>query len=173
MIAIVGPSGVGKDSVMAGLRAEKGGIGLVRRVITRAPDPDGENHISLSVDEFEHAKTAGDYILDWQAHGLNYAIPKASLGPLMQGGDMLINLSRNVLLDANSVFENFVVVNLTASPDVLRARLQARGRETKEDIEKRIARAVDPLPAALTTHMINNDHSIEITIKTIIDCLDL
>jgi len=57
MIAIVGPSGVGKDSVMSGLcRANKNFL-LVQRAITRAPDPLGENHIALDEDEFENAKT--------------------------------------------------------------------------------------------------------------------
>ncbi|MEO0912102.1 MAG: hypothetical protein AAFY59_03810 [Pseudomonadota bacterium] len=34
-IAVVGPSGVGKDSVMAGMAARTGQLKLVRRVITR------------------------------------------------------------------------------------------------------------------------------------------
>ena len=172
MIAIVGPSGVGKDSVMSGLcRANKNFL-LVQRAITRAPDPLGENHISLNEDEFENAKTAGAFILDWTAHGLSYGIPFASIKLLHHGQNMLINLSRNVLAEANSVFENFVVINLWASKDVLRQRLYSRGREDNKDIEKRIERNVLALPPDLNVHSVNNDHLLDQTINNIIEYLD-
>lgn len=73
MIAVVGPSGVGKDSVMSGLCLAKTDLSLVQRAITRAPDHLGENHISLSEKEFENAKTAGQFVLDWKAHGFHMA----------------------------------------------------------------------------------------------------
>ncbi|NDH70962.1 MAG: phosphonate metabolism protein/1,5-bisphosphokinase (PRPP-forming) PhnN [Rhodobacteraceae bacterium] len=172
MIAIVGPSGVGKDSVMSGLcRANKNFL-LVQRAITRAPDPLGENHISLSEKEFENAKKAGQFVLDWKAHGLSYGIPFNSISALHKGQDMLINLSRNVLEEAHAVFDNFVVINLSASKDVLRQRLLARGREDDKDIEKRIERNVLALPPDLNVHSVNNDHLIDQTINNIIEYLD-
>lgn len=172
MIAVVGPSGVGKDSVMSGLCRANKNLLLVQRAITRAPDPLGENHISLDEGEFENAKTAGEFILDWKAHGLSYGIPFTSVNFLHHGQNMLINLSRNVLAEANSAFENFVVINLWASKDVLRQRLHARGRENDKEIEKRIARKVSALPPDLNVHSVNNDHPLDQTISNIIEYLD-
>ena len=172
MIAVVGPSGVGKDSVMSGLCLAKTDLSLVQRAITRAPDHLGENHISLSEKEFENAKTAGQFVLDWKAHGLSYGIPFNSISALHKGQDMLINLSRNVLEEAHAVFDNFVVINLSASKDVLRQRLLARGRESDAEIEKRIARSVPALSSQLNVHSVNNDHTLDHTINTIIEYLD-
>ena len=85
---------------------------------------------------------------------------------------MLINLSRNVLAEANSVFENFVVINLWASKDVLRQRLYSRGRENDKDIDRRIERNVLALPPDLNVHSVNNDHLLDQTINNIIEYLD-
>lgn len=67
MIAVVGPSGVGKDSVMAGIVAAMPDISLVRRIITRAPGLGGEQYDAVSVSEFEEMKAAGQFALDWGA----------------------------------------------------------------------------------------------------------
>ncbi len=52
VIAVVGPSGVGKDSVMDALVARVPGIRRVRRVITRPEGEEGEAFDRVSVDEF-------------------------------------------------------------------------------------------------------------------------
>ena len=51
LVLVVGPSGAGKDSLLNGAREAFRGdarIGFARRVITRPPDPYGENHEPVS-----------------------------------------------------------------------------------------------------------------------------
>ena len=55
LVLVVGPSGAGKDSVIAGARAAlKGDAGVVfpRRFVTRLSNPDAEDHVSMSEMEF-------------------------------------------------------------------------------------------------------------------------
>lgn len=52
LIAVVGPSGVGKDSVMAGIHEAMPRLHLVRRVITRAPELGGEDYDAVSDEQF-------------------------------------------------------------------------------------------------------------------------
>ena len=52
LIAVVGPSGVGKDSVLQGIHEVMPNLHLVRRVITRAPALGGEAYDPVSVPEF-------------------------------------------------------------------------------------------------------------------------
>lgn len=164
LIAVVGPSGVGKDSVMAGLHAARPGLGIVRRVITRAPDLGSEDFVALTEAEFNRARERGDFALHWGAHGLFYGIPTSVQSTLAQGQDMLVNLSRGVLQQAQQQFPGLIVLHLTASPAVLAERLAWRGRETADQIAARLGRNVDPLPADLNVVSLSNDGDLAQTV---------
>jgi len=149
LIGVVGPSGVGKDSVMAALASMSPDVTLVRRVITRDPEAGGEEYEPVGEAEFERRVQAGDFALHWRAHGLRYGVPIAVEDDLAAGRLCLVNLSRGVLADAQALFDGFVVLNLTAPRDVLAQRLLQRGRERADVIEERLARAEFALPDGL------------------------
>ncbi len=164
LIAVVGPSGVGKDSVMAGMCAADPTLSLVRRTITRAPDLGGEDYDAVTVPEFETRTKAGEFAVHWRAHGLFYGIPNAVQGDLVAGHDCLANFSRGALAAGQGAFDRFIVLNITASPERLAERLRARGRETEADIERRLAGAAKPLPDGLTVITVNNDGALNDTV---------
>ncbi len=165
LIAVVGPSGVGKDSVMVGIVAAMPSVRVVRRAITRAPGLGGEDYDALSETEFVTRREAGAFCLYWQAHGLHYGIPKETLAAVATGTDHLINLSRKVLEQASAVFPRLLVINLTARPETLAARMAGRGRENAEDIRKRLARSVEDFAPHLDVRNLSNDGPIEITVQ--------
>ncbi|WP_323767576.1 phosphonate metabolism protein/1,5-bisphosphokinase (PRPP-forming) PhnN [Marinovum sp.] len=164
LIAVVGPSGVGKDSVMAGLTAALPGLHRVRRVITRAPDLGGEDHEAVSVAEFEARAASGAFAVHWQAHGLRYGIPVAVTHRLASGTDCLVNFSRRALGQAVAVFPDVVVLSITARPETLARRLATRGREDPAEIASRLAQAETPLPAGLEVIALSNDGPLTETI---------
>lgn len=141
-VAVVGPSGAGKDTVMGHVRDRLEGdprYVFARRVVTRDPNG-GEDHDCLDPAAFAAAEADGAYVLSWQAHGLGYGIP-AAYGRMVDDGAVVIaNLSRAVLPAARARFPRFRVLEITAPPAVLAARLKARGRESKAEIEARLAR---------------------------------
>ncbi|KIN69802.1 Phosphonate metabolism ATP-binding protein PhnN [Sulfitobacter noctilucicola] len=157
LFAIVGPSGVGKDSVLAGLHDALPQMHLVRRVITRAPELGGEEYDSVSVAQFETLKNDGAFAVHWGAHGLYYGIPVTVKYQLGKGTDCLANFSRDALAEAAEVFPRLTVLNITASPDTLARRLTARGRETKAEITRRLSQADKPLPDGLDVIHLPND----------------
>lgn len=171
LIAVVGPSGVGKDSVMAGLIAARPGLSAIRRATTRAPEAGGEEYDPLTPDAFAAARAAGDFALTWGAHGLFYAIPRAALAPLAQGHDLLANLSRNVLTEAAATVPRLTVLHVIASPAILARRLADRGRETEADIAARLARQTDPLPDGLDIVTVTNDGALRQTVATALAAL--
>ncbi len=154
-IAVVGPSGVGKDSVMEALIAANPDFHRVRRVITRPSAAGGEDFEGVSREEFETRRDAGAFALWWPAHGLLYGIPSSVQKTLSLGIDVLANLSRAQLLAAAEVFPGLHVLHITAAPEILAQRLAARGRETPEDIRARLAREV-ALPEGLTVTEVDN-----------------
>ncbi|MEE4189225.1 MAG: phosphonate metabolism protein/1,5-bisphosphokinase (PRPP-forming) PhnN [Roseobacter sp.] len=164
LIAVVGPSGVGKDSVMQGVADVIPNLHQVRRVITRAPELGGEDYDAVSVAEFQEMKENGAFAVHWDAHGLFYGIPVMVRYQLNRGTDCLANFSRKALLAGASAFPNFVVLNITAQPETVASRLAARGRESTAEIAKRLAGAEKPLPDGLDVIPLSNDGPLEQTI---------
>ena len=86
----------------------------------------------------------------------------------------LVNLSRAVLAEAEALFEGFATLNLIASPDVLAARLRARGRETEEEIARRLSRSGFALPQGLKRVVeIRNDGPLDATVSAILAALHM
>jgi ribose 1,5-bisphosphokinase len=137
---------------------------LVRRVITRAPALGGEDYDAVSVPEFEDLVENGAFAVHWRAHGLHYGIPITVRYQLGKGTDCLANLSRKALVEAAETFPNFVVLNISATQQTLAHRLSARGRETEEEIAKRLAQADKPLPAGLHVIDLANDGPLSQTV---------
>lgn len=166
LIAVVGPSGVGKDSLMAALAARDPQLGIVRRVITRAPGLGGEDYEPATEAAFDAMTAAGAFCLTWGAHDLHYGIPRAVCDRVAGGEVLLVNLSRGVLVRAAEVFPGLVVLNVTAQPETLARRLADRGRETKAGIASRLERAKRALPAGIDAIEIANDGPLEQTATT-------
>lgn len=164
LIAVVGPSGVGKDSVMQGLAAADPTLHLVRRTITRAPELGGEDYDAVSVAKFNDLAAAGYFAVHWGAHALQYGIPARVQTVLAEGQDCLANFSRSALLAGDAAFADFCVLNITARSDTLAARLAARGRESEAQIAKRLAQAGKPLPVGLKVMTLSNDGALDATI---------
>ena len=171
LIAVVGPSGVGKDSVMEALAHAHPKLGLVKRVITRPQGLGGEDYYPVSEDDFLSRKARGDFVLDWPAHGLLYGIPKEIKEDLALGQDFLVNLSRAVLPAAKQVFPDLVTLRLTASQETLLSRLSARGRETEDDIKQRLSRADFPMPEGVDYIDLGNDGALVDTINKALELL--
>jgi len=146
LVAIVGPSGAGKDTLLAALCAARPDLVLARRAITRPAGAGGEAHEALSPAAFAERVAAGDFLVHWQAHGLHYGIPRAVLADVAAGRTVLFNGSRAALPAARAAFPALTVVMVTAPAPVLAARLAARGRESAEDIEARLNRGALSAP---------------------------
>lgn len=153
LVAVVGPSGAGKDTLMAMACVVDPDIRAARRVITRPPDAGGEDFEGVSEAEFTRRLHAGEFILHWQAHGLGYGIPACELSG---GGTVLMNLSRAVLRDAMARFPDLTVLHITAPAPILAARLAARGRETRADQAQRLERAGFDLPPDIPVRTVMN-----------------
>ena len=161
LFAVVGPSGVGKDTLMEAAQLRLPDLHVVRRVITRPSDAGGEAFEGVSPQTFAARKARGDFALDWQAHGLSYGIPVQIEALMADGVDVVFNGSRGVLADTFRKYPQLQVLHITASPEVLATRLAARGREDQQDIARRLKRADYALPQGLNVTTIRNDGALE------------
>ena len=144
LVLVVGPSGVGKDTLIAYCRRRLADTGMVvfpRRAITRPAGDDTEDHESVSDEEFRRRNATGGFALGWQAHGLSYGVPAGIDDELLAGRTVVVNVSRAIIDAARQRYPCLKVVCVTASPEILAARLQGRGRESQADIAQRLNRA--------------------------------
>lgn len=160
LIAVVGPSGAGKDTLIRGALLRDPSLCWARRAITR-PASGTEPFESLSEAEFDAGLRANRFALHWHAHGLRYAVAHAQLQPMEAGVTVLLNGSRAALPEVWARFPALRVIEVTAPPDVLRTRLAARGRESAEQIAARVARDPAPLPEGLPVAQVLNDGPVE------------
>lgn len=171
IIAVVGPSGVGKDTLLAGAVAQSGALYWARRVITRPASPGGEPYIGVNRAAFDAERDAGGFALCWDANGLSYGIRHDEFAPARQGRDVVFNGSRGALAGARAVFPDVCVLRISAPSRVLAERLAARGRETRDEIEARLRRASYELPVDLPVIDVVNDATPEIGVARMLAAL--
>lgn len=152
---------------MAGLVAAYPQYVLAHRVITRPQDAGGEVFTETSREAFADLVLQGQFALHWESHGLCYGIPAAVRADLEAGRDVLANLSRAVLKEAVQEFPTCKVVNLTASPEVLAQRLSGRGRETAEEIARRLAQAGRTIPEGIPCITVHNHGPLHQTVAQV------
>ena len=105
LVLVVGPSGVGKDSIIAGAAArlrDDPRVVFARRLITRPADAGGEDHIAVSPAEFAAQREAGGLLLHWNAHGLDYGLPQTLETMRDEGKVVVANVSRTIVADARA-----------------------------------------------------------------------
>lgn len=164
MIVVVGPSGAGKDTLMSfaadRLRGQRG-IHFAQRVITRHSNAGGEDHAAVTQMEFDRRLACGEFCVSWQAHGLSYGIPVSVQTRLQDGEVVVVNGSRSALPHFRHAFARLKVVNVVATLDVLSARLEARGRESRDEILRRLQRSSLEVCGEFDVTTIDNSGTLE------------
>ena len=166
LLVVSGPSGVGKGTLLRRVFAESG-LPLVMSVsaTTRKPRPgeiDGKEYHFLSPEEFETKRLAGDFLECFEVFGTG-----TWYGTLRKTVEDELAADRWVVLEidvqgAKRIKEQFPKA-LTffiepKNPEVLRERLQGRGTETEEAMQRRLATAMEELLHAREfEHRIVND----------------
>ncbi|WP_181172274.1 phosphonate metabolism protein/1,5-bisphosphokinase (PRPP-forming) PhnN [Mesorhizobium sp. B2-2-3] len=143
-VAVVGPSGAGKDTIIGhakALFADETRLEFVRRVITRPSDTASEDHDTLADAAFIEAEADGAFAVSWEAHGLRYGLPAEVDWAVANGHVAVANVSRAIIPALRKRYANLVIVEITASPDVLAGRLAMRGRESRREVLARLARS--------------------------------
>ena len=112
---------------------------IAPRMVTRR-NTQSEHDVELSEQAFKRQQAADQFLFAWQAHGFHYGIDKNILTRLGEGKSILVNGSRAYAEQARWVYPALVMVGIDADPQILKARLKARGREKKAEIEERLLR---------------------------------
>lgn len=142
-VLVCGPSGSGKDSVIAHAQqalASRADIVFTRRFVTR-PAQAGSDHDPLTQAEFAERLQSGGLRWHWQAHGFSYGIARHYEEAVRAGCLVIVNGSREHVNGLPTAADTRVV-RITADQDALAQRLMQRGRDSAEAVARRLARNI-------------------------------
>ncbi len=165
LIVLSGPSGCGKGTIVQEILKD-GDCAVSVSATTRSPREGEENHVHyhfLSKEEFEQ-RIANDGLLEYAEYCDNYyGTPRAEVEAMRASGKHVI-----LEIEVQGAFqvrercpEAILVFTIPPSIAELRRRLEKRGTETVEVVEKRIARAQEELPLARHYDYIVLNHALE------------
>jgi len=163
VFVITGPSGVGKGTLIELLLERVPQLELSVSATTREPRPgeeDGRDYHFLTPDEFDQRVEAGDFLEHATYSGNRY-------GTLRQEVERRLSEGRSVVLEIEvqgarqvrvAMPEAVLIFIAPPDPAALRQRLEGRGTDSQEAIERRLRTAEIELEAqAEFAHVIVND----------------
>jgi len=174
VFVITGPSGVGKGSLITGLRQRIPELKLSVSATTRNPRPgeaDGREYHFLDPAEFARRVAAGEFLEHAAYSGNRYGTLRSEVERQVAGGhpvvlEIELQGARQI---RDSMPEAFQVFIAPPALDVLRQRLVGRGTDTDEQIEARLEVAASELAArGEFHHQVVNDR-----LETALDELEL
>lgn len=165
ILIISGPSGSGKSTLLGRLLKEENDLYFSISSTTRAPrqgETEGVNYYFINKDEFKKGIDTDEF-LEWAfVHGNYYGTSlKPVLKALKEGKIAIFDIDVQGFNIAKSKFaENITSVFITtASKNELKSRLQNRGTDSAQTIEKRLINAVGEMEHILEYDyfLINDD----------------
>jgi len=144
---IVGPSGVGKGTILGKFKETYGGISKVAVSHTtrdkREGEEDGVHYNFVTVEQFETLIDASGFVEYAKVHGNYYGTSKKAIKDAQKGGICFLEIDfqgSNALKDSD-IECNYIFFTCTGGLDELQNRLHNRKSETPESIKRRLATA--------------------------------
>lgn len=174
LIVLSGPSGVGKDAVMAKLRERRftlrfGVTATTRR--QRQGEVHGKDYYFVSDADFDRM-IAEDELLEWAfVHHHHYGVPRGSVRQFIEKGeDVLLRVDVQGAATIRSKVPDSVLIFLAPpSMQSLIDRLTRRGTETPEELATRIANAYEEMThlPEFDYHVVNPDDGLDEAVEKV------
>jgi guanylate kinase len=154
LYVVVAPSGAGKTSLVAGLLQQEGNVKLSISYTTRAPrvgEANGREYHFTDRPTFEKMIAADDFLEYADVYGNYYGTSKRWIESELEGDhDVLLEIDWQGARQVKKLFPNMAgIFILPPSLPELRKRLQQRGKDSPEAIDRRMASARDEISHVL------------------------
>jgi guanylate kinase len=162
LIVLSGPSGAGKDAVLARMRELRKPYYFTVTATTRSRRPterNGVDYIFLSEDAFRRMIDGGE-LLEWaKVYNNYYGVPKAQVADaLATGHDVFIKVDVQGAATIKRIAPEALFIFLWADKDELARRLQDRMTESQDTLALRLKTAEAELQAASSFDYVVMNH---------------
>jgi len=150
LIVLSGPSGAGKDAVLAGLRASGYPLKYITTLTTRprrANERDNVDYHFVSKERFQEM-LKNDELLEWaNVYGNWYGVPRNEVkAALDRGEDVLVKVDIQGAATIKKILPQAILIFLMSpSMEELRARLKQRHTESPAELALRLKAAEEEL----------------------------
>jgi guanylate kinase len=160
LFVVVAPSGAGKTSLVTELLKHDSNIKLSVSYTTRAPRPgevDGREYHFVTREKFESMIAAGDFLEHANVYGNFYGTSKRWIERELGGDhDVLLEIDWQGARQVRKLFSAMTgIFILPPSLAELRRRLEGRGKDAPETIERRMSSARED-----TSHVLEFEYII-------------
>ena len=150
LIVLSGPSGVGKDAVLARMKESGYPLKYITTLTTRPQRPDERDSVDyhfISVERFQEMIANGE-LLEWaNVYGNWYSVPKGAVKQALDGGeDVVVKVDVQGAASINKILPQAVFIFLMPpSIEALIARLKQRRTESPSDLALRLKTAEEEI----------------------------
>jgi guanylate kinase len=175
MIVISGPSGVGKDTVIQGLKERDARLHFVVTATTREPrfnEVNGVDYFFLSKDEFAEMIEQDKFLEYAVVYNDFKGIPKEQVRLALESGqDVVMRVDVQGAATLREIYPDVLLIFLTVrDEEELKNRLIQRKKDKPEEIKLRIATARQELKRIkeFDYMVVNREDRLDETVETIL-----
>ena len=146
LVVLSGPSGVGKDAVLARIKSSDYPLRYVVTTTTRsrrANERDGIDYNFVSTEKFQAMLANNDLLESASVYGNWYGVPKSAVKKLLdQGHDVMLKVDVQGVANIRKLAPQAVTIFLMpSSMEELELRLKQRRSESPQDLSRRLSLA--------------------------------
>ena len=175
LVVLSGPSGVGKDAVLARMRELHPELFFAVTATTRPKRPgeiDGQDYIFVTPGRFERLLERGEFLEHAEVYGRHYGVPKGPLREAMaEGRDAIVKVDVQGAATIHALAPDALLVFLEApSMEELERRLTSRKTESPEQMSIRIETARGEMQQAgsFDRIIVNGTDAVDATVEQIV-----
>lgn len=142
LVVLTGPSGVGKDTLLAHLKSRERPYYISVNATTREPragEVEGVDYYFVSKEEFQRMLDAGELLEHAVVYGQDKGVPKAPIREALENGrDVVMRTDIQGARTIKQLVPGAITIFLSApSKAELRRRVKKRGADTDEQVRVR------------------------------------